>query len=88
MIVKALTSDPDAAPSRLVVHLAKRAGRTELRAVAQAATLAGVNVPSALLRLDDTSLWDLADCRTGHLLARQGHRGAAWTDPRCCSPRG
>ena len=57
----ALREDTDATPRRVVVHLAKRTGRTEVRAVERALADARVDVPVALLRLDDSAIWDVAD---------------------------
>jgi hypothetical protein len=57
----ALSRDPDTPPKRLVVHLASRTGRTEIQAVQAAMTRLGITLPVAFLRLDDSSLWNVAD---------------------------
>jgi hypothetical protein len=57
----ALAADLDAQPRRLVIHLSSRTGRREIEAVQTAMATAGVTLPTAFLRLDDTILWDAAD---------------------------
>lgn len=57
----ALRSDLDVEPSRLVVHLSRRTGVREIEAVERAMKQAGVTLPTAFLRLDDTAMWDSAD---------------------------
>lgn len=54
-------ADLDKPPRRVVVHLAKRAGGQEIEAVQQALKTAGMGLPVAFIRLDDSSLWDLAE---------------------------
>lgn len=57
----ALASDLDTQPQRLVIHLSSRTGHREIEAVQTAMRAAGVTLPAAFLRLDDTILWDAAD---------------------------
>jgi hypothetical protein len=57
----ALAADLDLQPRRLVIHLSSRTGRREIEAVQAAMANAGVTLPTAFLRLDDTILWDAAD---------------------------
>lgn len=57
----ALRSDLDRQPRRLVIHLAKRTGAREIAAVQRSMERAGVTLPVAFLRLDDSVLWDSAD---------------------------
>jgi hypothetical protein len=49
----------DEPPRRLVLHLAKRTGRREIDAVEEAMNDVGVSVPTAYLRIDDSSNYDL-----------------------------
>src|SRR5690606_39074777 len=65
-------ADLDQPPRRVVVHLAKRTGGPELEAVQQAVKDAGMNLPVAFLRLDDTSRLDLVDASRGNLGAEPG----------------
>jgi hypothetical protein len=60
-IEEALRADLDHPPGRLVVHLAKQAGVREIEAARRAMEAANLTVPVAFLRLDDSSLHDLAD---------------------------
>lgn len=61
-IEQALRADLDVRdPSRLVVHLSKRAGGREIEAAQHAFANVGTTVPTAFLRLDDSSLHDVAD---------------------------
>jgi hypothetical protein len=57
----ALEADLDHPPDRLIVHLAKKSGRREIRAAERAMKSCGMDVPVAFLRLDDSSLHDTAD---------------------------
>ena len=57
----ALSQDLDQAPKRLVIHLARNAGRREIAAVERATNVVGLKLPVAFLRLDDSSLHDIAD---------------------------
>ena len=57
----ALRADLDAQPTRLVIHLASRTGAPEIASVEEAMRRVGVSLPTAFLRLDDSSLWDAAD---------------------------
>lgn len=60
----ALAADVDQPPGRLVVHLARQTGRREIVAAQRAMRAAGLDVPVAFLRLDDSSLHDIADTGT------------------------
>src|ERR1039457_6130347 len=57
----ALRADLDQPPARLIVHLAKQAGKQEIEAAQHAMNAARLEVPVAFLRLDDSSLHDIAD---------------------------
>lgn len=73
-ITSALTSarDADEPFRRLVVHLGKKTGRREATAAQRAMTNAGVTLPMALLRLDESSLYDIADGRADTLAPPKG----------------
>jgi Piwi domain len=73
-ISNALTSpqDTDAPFRRLVVHLGKKTSWREIRAVQQAILASGVRLPLALLRLDDSTLYDIADGRSDTLAPPKG----------------
>lgn len=81
-IEAALKEDVDRKPRRLVIHLAKQTGPQEIEATQRAMRAVGFDVPVAFLRLDDSTLHDLAD--TGEdtfappkgLVARLGPRRA------------
>lgn len=62
-VVAALSDETrrDQPPRRLVVHLTRKTGKREIEAVERAMKRAGVELPTAFLRLDPTSLYDLAD---------------------------
>jgi hypothetical protein len=60
-IEAALRADLDHPPSRLVIHLAKQAGKREIETARRAMQSTGMNVPVAFLRLDDSSLHDIAN---------------------------
>src|SRR5581483_2154621 len=60
-ILDALRADLDRPPAHLIIHLARQAGRREIDAAQAAMESAGLSVPVAYLRLDDTSLHDIAD---------------------------
>jgi hypothetical protein len=60
-ITEALAADLDQPPGRLVIHLARQTGRREIDAAERAMQAAGLRVPVAFLRLDDSSLHDIAD---------------------------
>ena len=64
-LVDALSADRDydEPVKRLVVHLTKKTGRREIDAVRRAMARADVELPAAFLRVDDSSLYDLADVR-------------------------
>lgn len=70
-ILKA-SRDVDQPFRRLVIHLAKRTGLREIEAVQRARSQAGANLPTALLRLDDTTLYDIADGRSDHFAPPKG----------------
>jgi hypothetical protein len=57
----ALDADLDAQPSRLVIHLSSKTGSDEIAVVQDAMRRAGITLPVAFLRLDDSGLWDAAD---------------------------
>jgi hypothetical protein len=63
IIVSALEDETrrDRPPQRLVVHLTRRTGKREVGAVQRAMTRANVELPTAFMRVDSTSLYDLAD---------------------------
>jgi len=73
-VTSALTStrDADEPFRRLVVHLGKKTGRREATAAKNAMTKAGVTLPLALMRLDDSSLYDIADGRADTLAPPKG----------------
>lgn len=65
-ITSALTCarDTDEPFRRLVIHLGKKTGWKEAKAARQAMTSARLTLPVAMLRLDDSSLYDIADGQT------------------------
>lgn len=67
-----LTTTTDEPIGRLVVHLGKKTGQKEIRAAKQAVSAAGLMIPVALLRLDDSSLYDIADGRNDTLAPPKG----------------
>jgi hypothetical protein len=72
IVQSALQDDVDQPPRRVVVHLASRAGRAEIEAIEAAVAAARMSVPVALLRLDDTTRWDIADETTDTYAAPKG----------------
>lgn len=60
-IEDALRADLDQLPARVVIHLARQTGRREIQAAERAMAALKVDVPVAFLRIDDTSLFDIAD---------------------------
>lgn len=68
----ALRADLDSRPRRLVVHLASRTGSHEIETVQRAMSRAGVTLPVAFLRLDDSTLWDTADVGEDTWVAPKG----------------
>lgn len=68
----ALRADLDQSPPRLIIHLAKQAGKREIEAAQRAMTAAGMEVPVAFLRLDDSSLHDIADTDTATFAPPKG----------------
>jgi Piwi domain len=76
------TDSVDEPFDRLVIHLGKKTGRKEASAAKQALAAVNLDIPIALLRLDDTSLYDVADGRTdtfappNGILLRIGQRQA------------
>lgn len=71
-VLGALSADLDAPPRRLVIHLAKRTGTREIDAASDAIAHAGLSVPVAYLRLDDSSMWDLADTSAQTFIPTKG----------------
>jgi hypothetical protein len=71
-LVRALTQDVDEPFRRLTIHLTKRTGRREIDAVRAAMTRSATSLPVAFLRVDDSSLYDLADGRTDTLAPPKG----------------
>jgi hypothetical protein len=71
-VLGALSEDLDVPPRRIVLHLAKSTGAREVDAVSDAIAQTGVSVPVAYLRLDDSSLWDLADTSTQTFIPAKG----------------
>lgn len=71
-VLGALSEDLDAPPRRVVIHLAKSTGAREIQAVSDAIAQAGVSVPVAYLRLDDSSMWDLADTSNQKFIPTKG----------------
>jgi hypothetical protein len=51
----------DQPPRRLVIHLTRKTGWREIEAIQRAMKRSNFNLPTAFLRLDTTSLYDLAD---------------------------
>ena len=74
VITQALSAarDPDETFRRIVIHLGKRTGRAEIRAVQQAMSAAGVTFPTALVRLDETILYDIANGNVDTLAPPKG----------------
>ena len=70
----ALTSarDTDEPFQRLVIHLGKKTGWKEASAAKRAMASANISLPVALLRLDDSSLYDIADGRADTLAPPKG----------------
>jgi hypothetical protein len=67
------TLGPDNPPTRIVIHLAKRTGKTEINAVE--AALKGEHwegLPTAYLRVDDSSLFEFMDGGQGTYAAPKG----------------
>jgi argonaute-like protein implicated in RNA metabolism and viral defense len=64
-LVTALEADReyDERVTRVVVHLTKHTGRREIDAVRRAKERANVSLPTVFLRLDDSTLFDIADGR-------------------------
>ncbi|HWC36439.1 MAG TPA: Piwi domain-containing protein [Mycobacteriales bacterium] len=73
-VVAALETDMpvDDPPERLVVHLGRRTGQREIFAVSQAMVRAGKTLPVLIVRLDDSSLYDVADAGTDHFAPSKG----------------
>jgi hypothetical protein len=64
--------DLDAPFERLIIHLSKRTGWREIEAVQRAISDAGVTLPVGMLRLDDSTLYEIADGRTDTLAPPKG----------------
>jgi len=60
-ISSAVSADLDETPRRLVIHLAKQTGWREIHAAERALDAAGIDIPVAYLRLDDSALHDIAN---------------------------
>jgi hypothetical protein len=73
-LTSALTEDVDRDQpfERLVVHLTKRTGRREIEAVRTAIEHARVPLKAAFVRLDDSTLYDIADGGTDTLAPPKG----------------
>jgi hypothetical protein len=73
-ITSALTStrEVDQPFQRLVIHLGRRTGWREAGAAQRAMTRAGVTLPVALIRLDESTLYDIADGRADTLAPPKG----------------
>jgi hypothetical protein len=64
--------DTDEPFKRLVIHLGKKTGWREAEAAQRAMTSAKISLPLALMRLDDSSLYDIADGRADTLAPPKG----------------
>lgn len=64
--------DHDEPIRRLVVHLAKSTSWKEIEAVRRAKTRAAVDLPAVFLRIDDSTLFDIADGRADTLAPPKG----------------
>jgi argonaute-like protein implicated in RNA metabolism and viral defense len=64
-LVTALEADReyDEPVARLIVHLTKQTGRREIEAVRRAMGRAQVSLPAVFMRVDDSTLYDIADAR-------------------------
>jgi len=72
VLVRALAEDVDQPFGRLVVHLARRTGWREIEAVRRAMGRAGVTLPTAFVRVDDSTLWDVASGAADHYAPPKG----------------
>lgn len=70
--IKRAIEETDELPRRLVLHLGKKTGKREIDAVQAATHEAGVDIPAAFLRIDDSSNYDLADGRKDTLAPPKG----------------
>lgn len=59
-------------PRRLVFHLGRRTGRTEVAAIRAAMSGAGSTLPAAFVHVDDSSPYDLLDYTSARLVPPQG----------------
>jgi Piwi domain len=59
-------------PDRLVFHLGRRTGRTEVSAIRAAIAGAGLTLPAAFVHVDDSGPYDLLDYTTARLVAPRG----------------
>ena len=66
------TSESDEPFARLVIHLGKKTGWKEALAAQRALASVNVAMPVALLRLDETSLYDIANGQGDTLAPRKG----------------
>ncbi len=64
--------DTDDPFQRLVIHLGKKTGWREATAAQRAMASADISLPLALIRLDDSSLYDIADGRADTLAPPKG----------------
>jgi hypothetical protein len=64
--------DADQPAERIVIHLGKKTGWREIEAASRALTAAGSNAKAAFLRIDDTTIYDLADTREDTLAPGKG----------------
>lgn len=62
----------DQPPSRIVLHLGQKTGEREIGAIENAIRDAGLDASTAFLRLDRTTLYDLADGRADTLAPPKG----------------
>jgi len=62
----------DNPPERLVVHLSQKTSWREVEAVQRAMTRAKRDLPTLFVRLDDSSLYDMADATKDHLAPHKG----------------
>jgi argonaute-like protein implicated in RNA metabolism and viral defense len=68
----ALTASLGLGFERLVIHLSKKTGRQEIRSVRDAINAAKLEVPVAFLRLDDSTIYDIADGGTDNMAPPKG----------------
>lgn len=73
-LVGALEADRDAdePAGRLVIHLGRKTGWREIEAVRAAMERSGLALPALFIRLDDTTLYDIADGRSDNGVPAKG----------------